>query len=157
MTERKPAHVDFETWVESQIRAAQERGDFDGLPGAGKPLRRHDDDDELWWLKEFVKRERLDTAALLPEAFRLRKEVELLPAAAAALPTEERVRALVDDLNERIDRCLRTHTGPTVPVRFVDPDEVVTAWRVDRAALLERVAEAVAPPPPARRRWWRRR
>ena len=27
-----------ESWVEKQIREAQERGEFDNLPGAGKPL-----------------------------------------------------------------------------------------------------------------------
>lgn len=159
MTERKPANVSFESWVEAQIRAAQDRGDFADLPGAGKPLRGTGDDDQ-WWLKEFLKREELDTGALLPEGLRLRKEVELLPAAAAALPTEERVRALVEELNERIDQCVRTHTGPTVLVRFVDPDAIVDGWRTDRAALLERLAEARpdADPaePPARRRWrWR--
>ena len=160
MTERKPANVSFESWVEAQIRAAQDRGEFADLPGAGKPLRDPGGGDQ-WWLKEFLRREELDTGALLPEGLRLRKEVELLPTAAAALPTEERVRALVDELNQRIDRCVRTHTGPTVPVRFVDQDAIVDRWRADRAALLERLAEARAaedpPEPPARRRWWWRR
>ncbi|GGS56245.1 DnaJ family domain-containing protein [Actinokineospora fastidiosa] len=160
MTERKPANVDFADWIEAQIRAAQERGDLDGLPGAGKPLRHLDDDQ--WWLKAFLKREDLDTAPLLPEGLRLRKEIELLPTAVAAVPTEDRVRALVAELNERIDQCIRTHTGPTVLVRFVDPDEIVAGWRVDRAALLERLADAEPEPepepePPAKRRWWRRR
>jgi hypothetical protein len=160
MTERKPANVSFESWIDAQIRAAHDRGEFTDLPGAGKPLRHHDDD--MWWLKEFIKREELETGALLPEGLRLRKEVELLPAAAAALPTEERVRALVGELNERIDTSLRSHTGPTVLIRFVDPDEIVAGWRTDRAALLRRLAEAEAEaevepgPAPARRRWWRR-
>ncbi|MGW5054067.1 DnaJ family domain-containing protein [Actinokineospora sp. NPDC004072] len=161
MTQRKPANVDFEGWIEAQIRAAQDRGEFDGLPGSGKPLR-HTDDGDHWWLKSFLKREELETGALLPEGLRLRKEVELLPTAVAALPTEERVRAVVDELNERIDQCIRTHTGPTVLVRFVDPDEIVANWRVDRAALLDRLARARAEsepesPPPPKRRWWRRR
>lgn len=29
---------DWEHWIDQQIREAQERGDFDNLPGAGKPL-----------------------------------------------------------------------------------------------------------------------
>lgn len=29
---------DWENWIDQQIREAQERGDFDNLPGAGKPL-----------------------------------------------------------------------------------------------------------------------
>jgi DnaJ homologue, subfamily C, member 28, conserved domain len=53
VTERKPAGVRFETWVERQIRDAQERGEFENLPGAGKPLpglTGHYDDQ--WWVKQ---------------------------------------------------------------------------------------------------------
>ena len=35
---RRPGSVRWESWVERQIREAQERGDFDALPGLGKPL-----------------------------------------------------------------------------------------------------------------------
>jgi hypothetical protein len=38
MTERKPARMDFDSWVDQQIREATERGEFDNLPGKGKPL-----------------------------------------------------------------------------------------------------------------------
>ena len=38
MTERKPSGVGFGTWVERQIREATARGEFDNLPGAGKPI-----------------------------------------------------------------------------------------------------------------------
>jgi hypothetical protein len=38
MTERKPPGMSFESWVDKQIREATERGEFDGLPGAGKPI-----------------------------------------------------------------------------------------------------------------------
>ena len=52
MTERKPPGVGFETWVERQIREATERGEFDNLPGAGKPVADLDKPhDELWWIK----------------------------------------------------------------------------------------------------------
>ncbi|MBL8926482.1 MAG: DUF1992 domain-containing protein, partial [Pseudonocardia sp.] len=41
-----PGH---ETFVERQIRLAQERGEFDDLPGNGKPLPGLDGpDDENW-------------------------------------------------------------------------------------------------------------
>ncbi len=30
---------DWDTWIDRAIRAAQQRGEFDGLPGAGKPLQ----------------------------------------------------------------------------------------------------------------------
>ena len=40
MTERKPFGVSWETWIDRQIREGMERGEFDGLPGHGKPIRR---------------------------------------------------------------------------------------------------------------------
>jgi len=58
MTERKPPGVGFETWVERQLREAAERGAFDDLPGAGKPIPDLDKPhDELWWVKQKLRRE----------------------------------------------------------------------------------------------------
>jgi Domain of unknown function (DUF1992) len=49
MTERKPAGTSWESWIDSQIRVAQEQGAFDNLPGAGKPLPNIDQEyDPLW-------------------------------------------------------------------------------------------------------------
>ena len=60
MTDRKPAGVGFGTWVERQIREAAERGEFDNLPGAGKPIADLDKPhDELWWVKDKLRREQL--------------------------------------------------------------------------------------------------
>src|SRR6187401_2721364 len=60
------------TWVDLQIRQAQERGAFDNLAGAGKPIEglgaQHDPD---WWLKKLVERERI---VVLPPSIMLRKE-----------------------------------------------------------------------------------
>ena len=42
MTKRKPSGTSFETWIDRQIREAEERGAFDDLAGAGKPLPRRD-------------------------------------------------------------------------------------------------------------------
>jgi len=50
----------IESPVERQIRQAMERGAFDDLPGAGKPIPgAGQPDDPLWWVKEWVERERL--------------------------------------------------------------------------------------------------
>src|SRR5262245_22253312 len=58
MTERKPAGVSWESWVERQIREAMERGEFDDLPGVGQPLPNIDQPyDPMWWLKEKLRRE----------------------------------------------------------------------------------------------------
>src|SRR5215218_2217953 len=60
MTERKPPGVGFETWVERQLREAAERGAFDDLPGAGKPIPDLDKPhDELWWVKQKLRDEGL--------------------------------------------------------------------------------------------------
>ena len=60
MTERKPPGIGFGTWVERQIREAAERGEFDNLPGAGKPIADLDKPhDELWWVKDKLRREHL--------------------------------------------------------------------------------------------------
>lgn len=45
MTERKPAGMSFPSWIDQQINEAAERGAFDHLPGAGKPLPRRDETD----------------------------------------------------------------------------------------------------------------
>jgi hypothetical protein len=59
MTERKPTGMPVETWVERQIRAAQERGDFDDLPGAGKPLPSRPGG-ALEWMVQKLRDENLD-------------------------------------------------------------------------------------------------
>ncbi len=46
--------------VERQIREAMERGEFDRLPGAGKPIEGLDAPyDPTWWAKEWLRRHRL--------------------------------------------------------------------------------------------------
>ena len=72
MTERKPAGVSFESWVDKQIREAEQRGDFSQLPGFGKPLPGIDRPyDETWWIKAKMQREGV---SMLPPALALRKE-----------------------------------------------------------------------------------
>jgi DnaJ family protein C protein 28 len=36
--EKRQDRKDWESWIDQQIREAQERGEFDDLPGKGKPL-----------------------------------------------------------------------------------------------------------------------
>jgi hypothetical protein len=49
----------YETLPERLIREAIESGEFDDLPGAGKPLPGAGfPDDELWWVREWVQRNR---------------------------------------------------------------------------------------------------
>ncbi|MEU3456265.1 DUF1992 domain-containing protein [Micromonospora sp. NPDC006766] len=156
----------WEAAVEAQIRAAQERGEFDNLPGAGKPIPgRNLPYDESWWIKSFLERERIPGDLLLPTPLQLRRRVERLPDEVRDLPTEESVRAFVADLNTQIVAWLRTPTGPRVVVRPVNADDTVRRWQADRAAAAADRVAATADPAPvevprARRCWrlpWRRR
>ncbi len=153
-----PGH---ETLVERRIRLAQERGEFDDLPGKGKPLPGLDGpDDEDWWVKGYLRREGLSAEPLLPTPLQLRREIERLPDTVSGLPDERTVRVVVRELNRRIAEWVRAPVGPAVPVAPVDVDAVVARWRADRAALLDRraaerrAADAAQARP--RRRWWRR-
>lgn len=156
MTARRPPGVGIESWVERQIREATEAGKFDNLPGTGKPLpgagRPYD---ELWWIRRKMASEGLSAEAALPTPLRLRKEIERLPETVRPLPTESAVREVVDGLNHRIMDHLRNPSGPRVPVRLVDADAVVDAWKAGRAARRPGPVHA-APRTPSRRRWFRR-
>lgn len=57
MTERKPPRATFESWIEQQIRGACERGDFENLEGAGRPIPGRAGDD--WWVRGYLRREGL--------------------------------------------------------------------------------------------------
>ncbi len=47
----------FESHVDRLIREAKERGDFDDLPGTGKPIPGAGiKDDEMWWVRRWLKR-----------------------------------------------------------------------------------------------------
>ena len=136
MTGRKPPKVSFRWWVDRQIGEARERGDFDDLPGTGKPLPKPTGNDAAtdWVLRE-VRKGGHDTRALLPPALALKREVQDLPQRLAVERTEQQVRAIVDDLNERIRQAyLNHHTGPPLTVALVDVEEAVEDWRRSRAA-----------------------
>ncbi|MEV4845377.1 DUF1992 domain-containing protein [Micromonospora matsumotoense] len=146
--------------VEAQIRSAQERGEFDNLPGMGRPIPGRDlPYDESWWIKSFLEREALPTDLLLPTPLQLRRRVEQVPDEVRDLPTEESVREFVGVLNREIVAWLRFPSGPRVVVRPVDTEAVLRAWRAHRAARQARATAPPAPPIRSRRRWrwpWRR-
>lgn len=123
----------WEAAVEAQIRAAVQRGEFDNLPGAGRPIPgRGLPYDESWWIRSFLEREEIGSELLLPEPLLLRKRIEQVPDEVRDLPTEAAVRAYVRDLNAQVLAWLRAPTGPRVVVRPVNADEVVRQWRAAR-------------------------
>ena len=70
----------------------------------------------------------------LPTSLQLARQIERPPETVRDLSSEEAVREVVRDLNERIAAYLRAPSGPHVPVRPVKVDEVVARWRADRGA-----------------------
>jgi hypothetical protein len=128
MTERKPPGIDFETWVERRIREATERGEFDNLPGSGKPIPDLDKPhDEQWWIRQKLRREDF---AYLPPTIALRKEAEDALAAAAEAGSEAEARRIVADINAKIREGNRkAASGPPLNLAAFDADRVVRDWR----------------------------
>jgi hypothetical protein len=154
MTERKPPGLSFGSWVDAAIRQAEEAGQFDDLPGMGKPIPDLlAPETELDYLAKVAKRENLEVTAFLPPSLALAREVELLPERLAHEVSESRVRGLVEDLNGRIDQAIRApQQGPPMRTRPVDVEAVVEEWRASRPA----PEPPPAPSEPARKPWWRR-
>ncbi|MGW5100552.1 DnaJ family domain-containing protein [Streptomyces sp. NPDC004100] len=133
MTERKPPGVPFESWVDHQIAAAQRRGEFDRLPGAGEPLPAGLDSgyDDLWWIKRKMAREGLTA---LPPSLALRKEAEDALGAAYAAPSEATARRIITDVNVKIRAMMfRPPPGPPLGKKPYDVEEVVREWHRRRA------------------------
>src|ERR1700750_1060928 len=127
MTERKPPETSFASWVDQQIAEAQERGAFDNLPGAGKPIPAGGGTDA--GLRGYLRREGVSADELLPTPLRLRKEMERLAGTLEELGSEQEVREVVKGLTRRIVEWRRIPTGPPMFLRLVDEDAMVTRWR----------------------------
>jgi hypothetical protein len=128
LTERKPPGVAFESWVERRIREAMERGEFDDLPGAGKPIADLDQPhDELWWVKQKLRREQL---SYLPPTLAVRKEAEDALATASGARSEREVRRIIAAINARIVETHRKATaGPPLNLMPFEVERVVRRWR----------------------------
>ena len=125
---RKPPGVGFETWVDQQIREAEERGEFDNLPGKGKPLKGIDDPyDELWWVKQWLLRENV---SVTPPTVAIRKATEEFLDRIAEVRNEATVRKTAGELNQRIRDVNRFPSeGPPSNLMPMDVERVVAIWR----------------------------
>ena len=133
MTQRKPPGTSFESWIDAQIRVAQEEGAFDNLPGAGKPLPNLGQEyDPLWWVKQLAQREQI---SMLPPALELLRKVETELATIEKLHDEATVRSRVTALNVEIAKVNATVLeGPPTRLGTLDVDQVVARWRRTRSA-----------------------
>ncbi len=120
------------SWVDVEIEQAQRRGDFDNLPGAGKPLKNLDQDDPDWWVKSLIEREKLDMSAALPTVMALRQERRGFPESLAGISDEVAVRERLEDYNARVIEDRRKPVvganSPAIAGR-VDVDEMLEQWR----------------------------
>lgn len=152
------------TWVDLQVQRAIERGEFDDLPGKGKPIEglgvQHDPD---WWLKKLVEREKI---AVLPPSLQLRKDDAELDDKLDALTVESEVRREVEEFNARVIHARYTPSdGPPLITMPRDVEETVAAWHerrearraAARAAAAAANPTAAAPTPRGWRRGWLRR
>lgn len=109
-------------FVEEQIRLATERGDFDNLPGSGKPIEGLSSTyDPNWWAREFLKR--------LTDEDKNRErsaELERKLARVWGLDSAAKVRTAVRDLNAEAGS------------ETFDVETVLASWRKFRATIRPR-------------------
>lgn len=158
-----------QTWVDLQVRQAMERGEFDDLPGSGRPIAdlgsEHDPD---WWVKKLVEREQV--TGVLPPALALRREDAELDELLDELLTEREALEVVEDFNARVMRARYTPVeGPPLITMPRDVEDTLDRWRTRRAARsaaaraearqrdAQRLAEEQARSRARLQRWWQRR
>ena len=152
--------------VESAVDQAIKRGDFDDLPGLGRPLKSlRNSEDPDWWIKQKMDEENISGVA--PAAFQLRKENAVLEDTLDVFDREADVRDYLAGFNERVRAAVMDlREGPPIFTPPRDVDREVAAWRRRRASSEPRRVDDAAPEeaegrghgddgPP--RRWWRRR
>jgi hypothetical protein len=136
-----PTAAERAAYVETAIQQAMRRGEFDDLPGAGKPLAgltgRHDPD---WWIRRKIETEQL--TGLGPPALTLRNEDAALDDRLDGMHHERDVRAAIDDFNLRVREARRQLLGgPPVVTQLRDPDQAVRAWAERRRERVRRATE----------------
>ena len=129
MTDRKPAGLSWESWIDKQIRDGQERGEFDNLPGHGKPIASLDTPrDEMWWVRDMLARENVQVP--LPPQLEIRKDLEVAREKIRRSTSETEVREIIGEINEKIRHVNRTViSGPPSTVMPLDVERTVQRWR----------------------------
>ena len=128
-------------YVEISIQQAMRRGDFDNLPGTGKPIQGltapYDPD---WWIRQKIEREKI--TGLGPPALTLRTENAGLEARLDLAPSEATAREILQDFNGRVVEARRQlQGGPPVVTPTRDVDEEIRKWRERRAARHRELAQ----------------
>jgi len=150
-------------YVETVIQQAMRRGDFDDLPGYGKPIEGlGPGTDPDWWIRRKIQTEQL--TGLGPPALMLRTEHAEFNQRVDGLNREQDVREYVEDFNRRVIEARRQLLGgPPVVTPTHDVETEVAAWwerRRSREAAAASGSGSVPASPPRggwSRRWFGRR
>lgn len=121
----------WESFTERRIRQAQAEGEFDHLPGFGRPIPDVDLPwDENSWVRRKLRDEQLN---LLPPVLEARLDRERTLASLSQLPSEAAVRRELAALNERIRKAhFASCPGPVDGVLPIDIEAEVECWRKQR-------------------------
>ena len=127
MADRKPEGVTFTSWIEESIQAAQRSGEFDNLPGEGKPLSDADEPyHESWWVQRWAAREGV---SITPDLLRLRKEIQDFRENLDRM-TEIEVRDRLSRLNGELAEANVRELSSTLPhLPPLDVDDTLQSWR----------------------------
>ena len=129
----KPKSVEkFESLAERRIREAQAEGQFDRLPGFGKPIPDIDGpDDENWWIKGKLREEGL---SYTPPSLALKKSVADALAAALEARSDDQAREIIETINGKIREANRKGIkGPPVVFRPFETERVLRDRRRRRS------------------------
>ncbi|MCW8132371.1 MAG: DUF1992 domain-containing protein [Planctomycetota bacterium] len=125
---KEPEQKGWQIIAEARIRGAMEAGAFDNLPGAGKPIPDLDETyDENWWLKKWMKRERIGiTPPTLAARLEIARELERIE----GLASEALVTSELAALNEKIRAQNKlAWAGPPSLTGGVDEAAILERWR----------------------------
>ncbi len=120
ISNRKPAGMKWESWVDRALREAEERGDF--KPAKGGKIKGLDKPyDPDWWLKDLIERE--DLHAINSEGLELRRYVYAEIERIKSIKDRERIRQSLEKLNDYIrQENLKIIEGPASNITPVDVD-----------------------------------
>lgn len=125
---RKPPSQSFDSFIEERIRNAIDNGEFQGLPGLGKPIPDIDlPYDENRWLRDKLKREKVNA---VPPLLQIKLDIEATLEKLNSLESEAAARKLLAELNERILAASYAHiAGPTSDIMALDIEKQIYKWK----------------------------
>jgi len=110
--------------IEKRIKEAQERGEFDNLPGKGKPLNLEDDSNVPEELRIAYKI--LKNAGYLPPEIELKKEIRQMEDMLADMPDEKERYRLIKKINLKITKLnMMGRKSPMLEQNQIYYDKVV--------------------------------